>query len=160
MTSPLPGEYSSFPAAALSRGILPHSKRTFVINTSEHFKILVAEDNRVMGNVIKFNLERSGFEVVLVYDGRTAIDRLNKESFDLVITDYQMPHASGEDICRYVRFDSAHTELPVILVSAKGIELQTSELVGPDRFSRVIFKPFSPREIVQVASEVLHATSV
>jgi hypothetical protein len=50
--------------------------------------------------------------------------------------------------------------MPVILVSAKGIELQTSELVRPDRFSRVIFKPFSPREIVQVVSEVLNPTSV
>ena len=131
-----------------------------MINASEYLKLLVAEDNRVMGNVIKFNLERSGFEVLLVYDGRTAIERLKEDTFDLVITDYHMPHASGEDICRYVRLDSANRELPVILVSAKGIELQISELVGPDRFSRVIFKPFSPREIVQVVSEVLNPTSV
>ena len=115
-----------------------------MINASEYLKILVAEDNRVMGNVIKFNLERSGFDVFLVYDGRAAIERLKEDTFDLVITDYQMPHASGEDICRYVRLDSAHRDLPVILVSAKGIELQISGLVGPDRFTRVIFKPFSP----------------
>jgi CheY-like chemotaxis protein len=131
-----------------------------VINTSEHFRILVAEDNRVMGNVIKFNLERSGFNAELVYDGRTAIERLKAGTFDLVITDYQMPHASGEDICRFVRFDSACRELPIILVSAKGIELQARELIGPERFSRVIYKPFSPREIVKVTCEVLHSTSV
>ncbi len=131
-----------------------------MINASEYLKILVAEDNRVMGNVIKFNLERSGFDVFLVYDGRAAIERLKEDTFDLVITDYQMPHASGEDICRYVRLDSAHRDLPVILVSAKGIELQISGLVGPDRFTRVIFKPFSPREIVKVVSEVLNPTSV
>ena len=135
-------------------------KNTIVINASEYLKILVAEDNRVMGNVIKFNLERSGFDVFLVYDGRAAIERLKEDTFDLVITDYQMPHASGEDICRYVRLDSAHRDLPVILVSAKGIELQISGLVGPDRFTRVIFKPFSPREIVKVVSEVLNPTSV
>ncbi|MEO2013250.1 MAG: response regulator [Fuerstiella sp.] len=131
-----------------------------MINTSERFKILVAEDNRVMGNVIKFNLERSGFEVVLVTDGRKAIARLQDETFDVVITDYQMPHASGEDVCHYVRFDSAQKEIPVILVSAKGIELENSELIGPDRFSRVVYKPFSPQEIVQIASDVLRPMSI
>ena len=109
-----------------------------------------------MGNVIRFNLERSGFDVTLVHDGRSAVETLESRAFDLVITDYQMPHASGDDICRYVRFDSSHKETPVVLVSAKGIELQTSELVSPSRFSRVVFKPFSPREIVRIASETLN----
>ena len=122
---------------------------------SEKSRILVAEDNRVMGNVIRFNLERSGFDVTLVHDGRAAVDTLKTDYFDLVITDYQMPHASGDDICRYVRFDSDHTETPVVLVSAKGIELQTGDLIGPKRFSRVVYKPFSPKEIVRIASEVL-----
>lgn len=123
-------------------------------------RILVAEDNRVMGKVIKFNLERSGFDVTLVHDGNAALNRLEVDKFDLVITDYQMPHASGDDVCRYVRFDSADTSIPVVLVSAKGIELQSSELIGPDRFSRVIYKPFSPREIVKVATEELQAATV
>ena len=118
-------------------------------------RVLVAEDNRVMGNVIRFNLQRSGFDVTLVHDGRAAVETLQTAEFDLVITDYQMPHASGDDICRYVRFESAHRTIPVVLVSAKGIELQTGELTGPERFSRVVFKPFSPKEIVRIASEVL-----
>lgn len=119
--------------------------------------ILVAEDNRVMGNVIRFNLERSGFDVCLVHDGRQAIAELKIREFDLVITDYQMPHASGDDICRYVRFDSTHRSTPVVLVSAKGIELQSGELISSDRFSRVVYKPFSPKEIVRIASEVLES---
>lgn len=126
-----------------------------MIRSSENTRVLVAEDNRVMGNVIKFNLERNGFEVVLVYDGQAAIERLQCEEFDIVITDYQMPRASGDDICRFVRFDSPQKHTPVVLVSAKGIELKTSELTGPTRFSRVLYKPFSPQEIVRVASEVL-----
>lgn len=121
-------------------------------------RILVAEDNRVMGNVMKFNLERNGFQVSLVHDGRSAIQRLEQETFDVVITDYQMPHASGEDVCRFVRVDSAHRQMPVILVSAKGIELQSEDVTGPNGFSRVIYKPFSPKEIVRIASEVLEKT--
>ena len=125
------------------------------MNSTESAKILVAEDNRVMGNVMKFNLERSGFIVVLVHDGQTAIRQLEQDEFDIVITDYQMPHASGEDVCRHVRFDSAHQQMPVILVSAKGIELNTEELTGPGGFSRIVYKPFSPREIVRIIGEVL-----
>lgn len=119
----------------------------------------MAEDNRVMGNVIKFNLQRSGFDVTLVHDGRLAIGYLKDQQFDLVITDYQMPHATGEDVCRYVRSDSAYQATPVVLVSAKGIELQASELIGPERFTKVIYKPFSPQEIVRVAKEILNVIS-
>ena len=125
------------------------------MNSTDSGKILVAEDNRVMGNVMKFNLERSGFKVVLVHDGRSAIRQLEQNEFDAVITDYQMPHASGEDICRHIRFDSAQQHLPVILVSAKGIELDTEQLTGPDGFSRIVYKPFSPQEIVRIAGEAL-----
>lgn len=125
------------------------------MNTTDPVRILVAEDNRVMGNVMKFNLERSGFNVVLVHDGQTAIKQLEQDEFDIVITDYQMPHASGEDVCRHVRFDSAQQHMPVILVSAKGIELNTDELTGPSGFSRIVYKPFSPREIVRIVGEVL-----
>ena len=125
------------------------------MNASKQHTVLVAEDNRVMGNVMKFNLVRGGFDVTLVHDGRAAIQRLEHEIFDVVITDYQMPYASGEDICHHIRFVSSQKNTPVILVSAKGIELNISELTGPMRFTRVVYKPFSPQEIVRIASEVL-----
>ena len=54
---------------------------------------------------------------------------------------------------------AARPDIPVVLVSAKGIELQTGELVGPHRFTRVLYKPFSPREVVKVASEILEAAT-
>ena len=127
------------------------------MNNSEKLRILVAEDNRVMGNVMKFNLERSGFEVVLASDGRVALERLAAGTFDLVITDYQMPHACGDEVCEYVRKESSYSRIPVVLVSAKGMELQVHELVAPERFSHVIYKPFSPQEIVKLASEVLQS---
>ena len=135
------------------------NERHTLMNTTERFRILVAEDNRVMGNVIRFNLERAGYEVVMAHDGRAALSRVSEETFDMVITDYQMPHASGDDLCRYVRFESGYKDIPVVLVSAKGMELQGDELVGPERFSRVVYKPFSPQEIVRIASELLPAVT-
>ena len=89
-------------------------------------QILVAEDNRVMGNVMRFNLLRAGFDVTMVHDGRAALRQLEHKRFDMVVTDYQMPHASGQDVCRYVRDESMCPEIPVVLVSAKGIELRQS----------------------------------
>lgn len=128
------------------------------MNNTKKPRILVAEDNRVMGNVIRFNLERSGFEVTLVHDGQSAMRMAEGNHFDLVVTDYQMPHASGEEVCHYIRHILADLNTPVILVSAKGIELQSSEVVAPERFTRVVYKPFSPREIVRIAQEELMAS--
>lgn len=122
-------------------------------------RVLVAEDNRVMANVIRFNLQRSGFDVTIVHDGKAALKALESQRFDIVITDYQMPHATGDDICRYVRCESDQKEIPVVLVSAKGLELKSGSLISPERFSGVIYKPFSPREIIRIAHEVLDVSA-
>ena len=88
-------------------------------------KLLVAEDNCVIADVLRFNLEHAGFDVTLAADGRQATDQLQKQRFDAIITDYQMPHVSGEELCRNVRQDSQHSDVPVFLCSAKGFELDT-----------------------------------
>jgi CheY-like chemotaxis protein len=124
-----------------------------MIHSKVKQRILVAEDNRVMGNVIRFNLSRSGFDVVLVHDGRSAMEALDRESFDLVITDYQMPHATGREVCQHVRTDPKHVGVPVVLVSAKGMELKADEMKRSEDFCRVVYKPFSPLDIVRIAKE-------
>ena len=124
-----------------------------MMNTETKQRVLVAEDNRVMGNVIRFNLSRSGFDVTLVHDGRSAMEAIDRETFDLIITDYQMPHANGRDVCRHVRMDTRHFGVPVVLVSAKGMELKSEQADSPDQFTRVVYKPFSPLDIVRIAKE-------
>lgn len=126
------------------------------MNTSESPRVLVAEDNHVMGNVLRFNFQRAGFDITLAHDGRVALELLKEQEFDLVITDYQMPFANGDEICRFIRSDERLKDIPVVLVTAKGMELQSEEsLIGPDRFSKLVYKPFSPLEIVRVANDIL-----
>ena len=128
-----------------------------MIDTVEKPCVLVAEDNHVMGNVLKFNFERAGFETHLAHDGRVAIEMLQERRFDLVITDYQMPFATGEDVCRSVRALEQMKDIPVVLVSAKGMELDNEKLIGPDHFTEVVNKPFSPLEIVKIATDILQS---
>ena len=124
-----------------------------MMSTEVKQRVLVAEDNRVMGNVIRFNLSRSGFDVTLVHDGRSAMEAIDRETFDLIITDYQMPHATGRDVCRHVRMDARHIGVPVVLVSAKGMELKSEDADCCDQFTKVVYKPFSPLDIVKIARE-------
>ena len=72
-------------------------------------KILVCEDNVALSGVICFNLVRAGFEVTSVGNGRLALDACEKGSFDLVLSDQQMPMMTGIQLCENLRELPAHT---------------------------------------------------
>jgi CheY-like chemotaxis protein len=111
-------------------------------------QILVAEDNNVLSDVLRFNLERAGFRVTVARTGREALGFLESQSFDLVITDYQMPELDGESLCRHVREAMRLEDLPVLLCTAKGLELDLEQLRSKWRLAKVIYKPFSVREVL------------
>ena len=72
---------------------------------SARLSILIAEDDRVMSDVIRFNLERAGHQTTVARSGTEAWQMLQTQPFDLLITDYQMPGMTGEDVCRAIRRD-------------------------------------------------------
>lgn len=111
-------------------------------------KILVVDDNRVMLNIIRFNLQRAGFAVAVALDGCEAWDLLQAGDIDLVITDYQMPRMNGEKLCRRLREDASLSNTPVILLSAKGLELDLARLQEEVGLYDIIYKPFSPSRLV------------
>lgn len=117
--------------------------------------VLVAEDNPALANVTRFNLERAGFHVHLARDGEEAAGLIAGHHFDLVITDLQMPHMDGEQLCQYIRTVAMLPDLPIIICSAKGLEIDASRLVEEYGLSHVLFKPFSPMELVRVATSLL-----
>lgn len=112
--------------------------------------ILIAEDNRMLSDVLCFNLKRSGHEVWPYYRGDTAIERLRQELPDVLLTDYQMPGASGEDLCRFVREHLDCQSLPILVCSAKGLEINPEEFKLRYNVSHIIHKPFSMMEIVEL----------
>jgi two-component system, chemotaxis family, chemotaxis protein CheY len=120
-------------------------------------KILVCEDNVALSGVICFNLVRAGFEVTSVNNGRLALDALEKRSFDLVLSDQQMPMMTGIQLCENMRALPAHTHTPFILLTAKCMELDFGQLEKKLKISAALPKPFSPSELVNCIEEALAA---
>ena len=110
-------------------------------------KALVVEDNLALGGVVRFNLERAGFHVALARNGREACLLLEQATFDVVVTDYQMPVMNGEELCRYMREDARHQRTPVIILTAKQLEIDLPGLQRDLGVVQAFAKPFSPQEL-------------
>ncbi|MCG6155839.1 response regulator [Rubinisphaera margarita] len=119
--------------------------------------ILIAEDNRVMADVVRFNLQRAGFEVTVALDGAAALEQARSRQFDLVITDYQMPRMGGPELIAALRGMEEYADIPIFLCSAKGYELNEAELREQWGIQRLLLKPFSPTEIVACVEQQLRA---
>ena len=125
------------------------------VMSSEPKRILVAEDNPAMNNVIRFNLERVGYDVVAETNGADAAQRIDEQSFDLVFSDLQMPGMTGEQLCRHIRQTAGLKDLPIVICSAKGMEIDTARMTVEYGLSQVLCKPFSPVELVSLAKSIL-----
>lgn len=119
-------------------------------------RALVVEDNRVMAKVLTFNLQKAGFDVSTACSGDQGAALLESEDFDVVLTDYQMPGLTGEELCQRIRLGERNRDVPIFLISAKGYELDVERLQQEFRLSGVLEKPFSPKDIV---SRVKQATA-
>ena len=121
--------------------------------------ILVAEDHPVMLDVIRYNLHRAGFEVVTARDGAEAIFHLQGQSFDVVLLDNQMPNMSGIEVCQHPVRQQRHPQTPFIMCSAKGLEIDDATVKRLNLHS-MIFKPFSPRDLVATVKAAVEQTVV
>ena len=128
--------------------------------TDNRSSVLIVEDNRAMAQVLRFNFERAGFATEIAFDGLQAIRHLEERSFDLIITDLQMPAMDGTELCRHVREVMQLTELPIILSSAKGMEIDAAHLVVEFGVSHVFYKPISPQAIVAFARRLLDTNAL
>ena len=111
---------------------------------AEGSRILVVEDEDSLADSVRYNLEREGFRVVVVADGRRALEAFRADRPSLVILDLMLPEMSGLDVCRTLRSES---NVPIIVVTAKDSEAdKVSGLeLGADDY---VTKPFSMRELV------------
>ncbi|MDD4766407.1 MAG: response regulator transcription factor [Desulfotomaculaceae bacterium] len=110
-------------------------------------KILVVEDEKNILELVRFNLERAGFEVIATPDGARGLEMAREELPDLIILDVMLPGMNGFEVCRELQHDSATRFIPVIFLSARAGELDRvlGLEMGADDY---IVKPFSPRELV------------
>ena len=118
-------------------------------------KILVCEDNVALSGVICFNLVRAGFHVTSAGNGRQALDALEKETFDLVLSDQQMPMMTGIQLCENLRQLPAYRYTPFILLTAKCMEIDFIRLQEKLGVSKALPKPFSPSELIVCIEDAL-----
>ncbi|MDA8097975.1 MAG: response regulator transcription factor [Clostridia bacterium] len=110
-------------------------------------KILVVDDEKHIIELLKFGLEREGYQVLVAYDGSQALELISREAPDLVVLDVMLPEIDGFAVCRAIRGDARTREVPVIMLSARGQELDKvlGLELGADDY---VTKPFSVRELV------------
>lgn len=117
-------------------------------------RILIADDEPNQLELLGFNLNQAGFDVIRASDGQQAMEMVAEHSPDLVILDWMMPQLSGIDVCRRLRSSRESKNLPVIILSARGEE--GDRILGLDiGADDYISKPFSPRELVSRVKALL-----
>jgi len=107
-------------------------------------KILVVDDEQPIADILKFNLEKEGYEVVCAYDGYEAVELAETEEPDLVLLDIMLPNKDGNEVCREIRKTQT---MPIIMLTAKDDEIDKvlGLELGADDY---VTKPFSNREVV------------
>ena len=120
--------------------------------------VLVVEDNKALAGVVRLTLDQAGFAPTLAPNGRVAWELLQQEHFHLVVTDYQMPEMDGKELILRMQRDERLSDLPVILLTARGLELDLDVVRDEWGVMDVMFKPFSPRELLQKIQSYLTPT--
>lgn len=117
-------------------------------------RILVVDDDRDIVRLVQAYLKQSGYDVLVAYDGETALHILRRERPDLVILDLMLPARDGMDVTRVVRRDAGLAAMPIIMLTAR-VEDQDRILgleLGADDY---VTKPFNPGEVVARVRAVL-----
>lgn len=118
-------------------------------------RILIVDDDPHIREVLRFALEKAGYETSAAEDGKQALHRFDDQQPDLVVLDIMMPEMDGTEVCRALRQRSL---VPIVFLSSKDEEVDRIiglELGGDD----YVTKPFSPRELVARVRAVLRRTA-
>ncbi|GEK59018.1 DNA-binding response regulator [Marinococcus halophilus] len=107
-------------------------------------KILVVDDEQPIADILEFNLQKEGFQVVCAYDGDEALEKVDNFGPDLILLDVMLPNKDGMEVCREVR---KRFDMPIIMLTAKDGEIDKvlGLELGADDY---VTKPFSNRELL------------
>lgn len=124
----------------------------YYVDASKH--VLVVDDETDLVELVSYNLKKEGFIVDSASDGESALKKVKKDKYDLLILDLMLPGIQGIELCRILRNDPKTAGMPIIMLTAKGEEVDKilGLEMGADDY---ITKPFSPRELAARAKAVL-----
>jgi len=117
-------------------------------------KILVAEDERDIRELIVFSLQLQEYDITDVPNGAEAVEQANKLKPDLILMDVRMPKMTGYDACKTLKSQAATKDIPIIFLSAKGqdTEIQQGKDLGAEEY---LLKPFAPDELLDKVADIL-----
>lgn len=117
-------------------------------------KILIAEDEPDIRDLVAFTLRFAGYEVVAASNGEEAVELAPRENPDLILMDVRMPRMTGYDACRMMKADPDLKDIPIVFLSAKGqeSEIQTGLEAGAEEY---LLKPFAPDQLTDRVRAIL-----
>ncbi len=117
-------------------------------------KILIAEDEPDIRELVAFMLRFAGYEVMAASNGEEAVQAATREVPDLVLLDVRMPRMTGYDACRIMKANPDLHDVPIVFLSAKGqeAEIQSGLEAGAEEY---LLKPFSPDELTNRVRTIL-----
>jgi DNA-binding response OmpR family regulator len=117
-------------------------------------KILIAEDEPDIRELVAFTLRFGGYEVVTATNGEEAVNLARQENPDLILLDVRMPRMTGYDACREIKADPNLKMTPVVFLSAKGqeSEIQAGIESGAEEY---LLKPFAPDQLTRRVQAIL-----
>lgn len=120
--------------------------------------ILIVDDEEDLLEMVEFNLEKAGFRTLVAERGEQALAIAREEKPDLILLDLMLPDIQGTEVCRILKSDERTREIPIIMVTAKGEEIDrvVGFELGADDY---VVKPFSPRELTLRVRALLKRSS-
>jgi two-component system phosphate regulon response regulator PhoB len=120
--------------------------------------ILVVDDEPDIVEIIQYNLEKSGFDVIVAGDGPAALEKARDDTPDLIVLDLMLPGLEGTEVCRILKQDERTRSIPILMLTAKSEEIDRiiGLELGADDY---VVKPFSPREIALRIRNILRRRS-
>ncbi|MBO1004504.1 response regulator transcription factor [Pseudogracilibacillus auburnensis] len=117
--------------------------------------ILIVEDEPSIVTLIKYNLEKAGFMTEVAYNGEEAIEKTQKNKFDLIVLDLMLPKMDGMEVCKTIRQNNDY--IPILMLTAKDDEYDKiyGLEMGADDY---LTKPFSPKELIARINAILRRT--
>ena len=117
-------------------------------------KIFIIEDDKDISRLVQYNLDKAGYACTAAYTGEQALDILKSRMFSLIILDVMLPGMDGLEVCRSLRQAERTRNIPIIMLTAKGEEVDrvVGLEMGADDY---VVKPFSPRELLLRVKAIL-----
>jgi len=120
-------------------------------------KILVVDDEKDIGELLQYNLEKEGYKISAVFSGEQCLENIKTELPDLILLDLMLPEIDGLDVCKFLKNNPQTSHIPIIMLTAKGEEtdIVLGLELGADDY---IIKPFKVRELLARVKAVLRRT--